>query len=62
MTVAVDETNLRVTGTLTYTPSADEQIYRYDYDIETATFLAITMNTITLTGGLGHQWTLTIQL
>jgi hypothetical protein len=62
MTVTVDETNLRVTGTLTYTPSADEQINRYDYDIETATFLVITMNTITLTGGLGHQWTLTIQL
>jgi hypothetical protein len=62
MTVSVDETNLRVTGTLTYTPSADEQINRYDYDIETGAYLYVFMDTITLTGGLGHQWTLTIQL
>jgi hypothetical protein len=62
MTVTVDETNVRVTGSLTYTPSANETINGYCYDIETGSYLYVFMDTITLTGGLGHQWTLTIQL
>jgi len=62
MTVTVDEVNLRVVGSLTYVPDVDIVIIGYDYDIETGTYLYISMQPITLTAGLGHSWTLRIQL
>ena len=60
-TISTDTTNIRLTLSISYTPSSDVTIDEYDYSLEDLTTLTqVKIQTITLGGGLTHTWTYTV--
>jgi hypothetical protein len=61
-TVTTDTTNLRVTLSVSYTPSSDTTIDEYDHNTEDLyTITQVKIQTVTLSAGVTHSWSLTIQ-
>jgi len=60
-TISTDTTNIRLTLSISYTPSSDTTIDEYDYSLEDLTTLTqVKIQAVTLGGGLTHTWTYTV--
>ena len=61
-TVTTDTTNLIVTLSVNYTPSSDVTIDEYDHSTEDLyTITQVKIQAVTLSSGVTHSWSLTIQ-
>ena len=61
-TVTTDTTNLKVTLSVNYTPNTDVTIDEYDHSTEDLyTITQIKIQAVTLSAGVTHSWSLTIQ-
>jgi len=61
-TVTTDTTNLKVTLSVSYTPSSNITIDEYDHSTEDLyTITQVKIQAVTLSAGVTHSWSLTIQ-
>jgi len=60
-TVSTDTTNLRAISSFSYTPTTSVTIDEYQYHSPQVTFIYVKIQSITLSGGVTHTWSLTIQ-